>query len=92
MTLVLTHMSDDLIVQVADRRLTVSGTGQLVDDDANKAIQYGPSFAVAYTGLARIGRQKTDEWAMEALRHAPDIGHAVNELRDRAAGSTQLPP
>jgi hypothetical protein len=72
-TLILTLVDKNTIVQVSDRRVT-KPDGEVHDDNANKAVCIGMSyahFAVSYTGLAYIGRAKienrTDYWLLEHL-------------------------
>lgn len=71
MTLILSLVTYNKIVQVSDRRLTWEN-GDIADDNANKAICVScldSCFSIAYTGLAKIGKllQKTDEWLVEFL-------------------------
>jgi hypothetical protein len=73
MTLIVTLVNNNRIVQVSDRRLTTL-TGEIYDDGANKAIAVGMSyvhFTTCYTGLAFIGRareeNRTDRWLQEQL-------------------------
>ncbi len=66
MTLLFTIVTYSKVVQVSDRRLTYPD-GSLADDEANKAICVSckdAAFAIAYTGLACLGRNltKSDEW------------------------------
>jgi hypothetical protein len=72
-TLIITSVSKDRIVQVSDRRLTTV-TGHIHDDSANKALAVGMGyvhFVVSYTGLAYIGRvsdeNRTDRWLQDRL-------------------------
>lgn len=73
MTLIITLVNKDRIIQVSDRRLTTL-TGDIYDDGANKAVAIGMSyvhFTVCYTGLAFIGREREenriDRWLQEHL-------------------------
>jgi hypothetical protein len=52
MTLILTCLTKDFLVQASDRRLTrtVGGKVELDDDDSNKALIYSNHFVFAYTG------------------------------------------
>ena len=68
MTLIITSISKDRVVQVSDRRLTTP-MGDIYDDSANKAIAVGMGyvhFVASYTGLAYIGHltdeNRTDRW------------------------------
>jgi hypothetical protein len=72
MTLILTLVDRNRIVQVSDRRLA-KRSDELYDDNANKAVIVGMhriNFAASYTGLAYIGRERedqTDRWLADNL-------------------------
>lgn len=73
MTLIITLVDKNKIVQVSDRRLTKTD-GSVHDDHANKAVCVGMSdvyYAASYTGLAYIGSEKmdnrTDYWLLDHL-------------------------
>ncbi|MDA8188241.1 MAG: hypothetical protein M0T85_08880 [Dehalococcoidales bacterium] len=73
MTLIITAVSRDGIVQVSDRRLTKDG--QAYDDSSNKAVCVSCSdgrLAISYAGLAEIGGQRTDEWLADCLASMVD--------------------
>jgi hypothetical protein len=68
MTLIITLVNKDRIIQVSDRRLTTLA-GDIYDDGSNKAVAVGMGyvhFTACYTGLAFIGREReesrTDRW------------------------------
>ena len=72
-TLIITVIDKNRIVQVSDRRLT-NHDGSVHDDSANKAVCVGMSgiyYAASYTGLAYIGSEKlenrTDYWLLDRL-------------------------
>jgi hypothetical protein len=68
MTLIVTALADDAVVQVSDRRLT-AGRDPLSKPE-NKAICVScadANIAIAYTGLARIAGQATAEWLTDRL-------------------------
>jgi hypothetical protein len=68
MTLVLSCITPNYVIQVSDRRLTwATGpqAGKTADDDSNKALVVCNSLVVAYTGLAQVGGLKTDEWLLD---------------------------
>ncbi|ARV80833.1 MULTISPECIES: hypothetical protein [Mycobacterium] len=70
MTLIQTLITDDLIIQVADRRLTNAATGMLVDDQYTKLVCWNFNFSIGFTGLARIDRaqrRSTSEWIAETI-------------------------
>ena len=73
MTLIITAVDKNRIVQVSDRRLT-NLDGSVHDDNANKGVCVGMSgiyYAASYTGLAYIGSEKidnrTDYWLLDHL-------------------------
>ena len=73
MTLVLSCITRDFIVQVSDRRLTwLNGpnSGSVADDERNKAVVVCNRLVFAYSGLAEIGSLRTDDWLLEVIRRA----------------------
>lgn len=83
MTLILTCLAHEHIVQVADRRLTMPD-GRLYDDDTNKAIFYCGRVAVAYTGLALMEEKPTAEWIGSCMKDALETETAMNHVAERA--------
>ena len=88
MTLIITALADDAVVQVSDRRLTLAD-GTVFSENANKAICVDCAdsrVSVAYTGLARIDTTPTDHWLVDLLtdisaakKSFPDVVAAVAE-------------
>ncbi len=75
MTLILTALSPQRVVQVSDRKLTFLD-GRTYHDDANKAVIVycdDGHFSVAYTGLAQVHDKdkkvltRTDQWIARSL-------------------------
>jgi hypothetical protein len=71
-TLVLTAACPGFVVQVADRRLTLSNRPSAApyDEFANKTVVYRPTDGVVtmgYSGLAYIDGLPTDEWLVQVL-------------------------
>src|SRR3712207_1704100 len=75
MTLILTALSPQRVVQVSDRKLTFKD-GRTYHDDANKAVIVycdDGQFSVAYTGLAHVRDKdkkvmtRTDQWIAQSL-------------------------
>jgi hypothetical protein len=90
MTLILNSISADCIVQVSDRRLTwLDGSGRT--DSKNKVVIFAPA-AFAYTGLAQIGRQRTDRWLAEQLSKLPSmhVEQALNAICERATDAFSM--
>jgi hypothetical protein len=97
MTLVLTLLTNDVIVQASDRRfvkIRADGTSFVSDDDANKAVLFAHRAAYSYTGLAEMGpmRQRTDEWLAQSIREAPGQGEAMDALAVAATERFKRPP
>jgi hypothetical protein len=88
MTLIIAAATNDTQIMVSDRQLTDS-LGQDREQDAYKIFTYMNlvqhySFAVAFTGLAELGRQSTLDWLMETLPRVmnaeTDLGLAINNF------------
>lgn len=89
MTLIITALADDAVVQVSDRRLTLAD-GSIFSEDATKAICIACSDArvsLAYTGLARIGMTPTDHWLMELLTEGRAANKTFPELLEALAAT-----
>jgi hypothetical protein len=87
-TLIQTLMSDDLVIQVSDRRLTHGRTGAVVDDQYTKLVCWNFNFSVGFTGLARIDRaqkKSTSEWIAETICDYRVFEQGVEGLRRVAA-------
>lgn len=75
MTLNLTLLARDFVLQVSDRRLTHvdhSGSIQILEESANKAVVLSCADAllsVTYTGLGRLGAVRVDEWLADELHN-----------------------
>jgi hypothetical protein len=68
MTLVLTCLTARNVYQVSDRRLTrISNPEEIMDDERNKAVFVG-RVSFGYTGLAEIGKERTDNWLARVRR------------------------
>lgn len=95
MTLIITVVDRDKLVQVSDRRLT-NRNREVFTDYTNKAVCVGMDhvhFAASYTGLAFIGREttenRTDYWLLDHLGAiardgAPSVERICRSLGDRA--------
>jgi hypothetical protein len=81
-------MTQAYVVQVSDRRLTLPD-GTVFEDEENKCIFYRHQGTIAYTGLARIGREPTADWALDPLYNNGDgrMAYALASL-DQAATQT----
>jgi len=83
MTLIITCLAHEHIVQVADRRLTMPD-GSLYDDDTNKAVYYCGRVAVAYTGLAIMEGKPTAEWIGSCMKDKAGTEQAMNHVASHA--------
>ncbi len=90
MTQILTALTPDIVVMVADRRLTDLASGNLIDDEACKLVALGSQAAVGFTGPANVRpppRGQTDFWLTDVLTPPPDyleeiidaIGHSATK-------------
>jgi len=97
MTLIITSLSDNVVTQVSDRKLTYQD-GSVGSDKAMKAVCIfcaDAKFSIAYTGLARVGTTqtapRTDRWLVDYLtisraaeKRFPEI---IDGLRSHAANT-----
>lgn len=79
MTLLLTLVAEDFCVQSSDRRLTYFNGDH--EDEENKALIYSGFASFALTGLATLGRSRTDDFLMHTMARGRDIGDAIELLR-----------
>ncbi len=87
MTMILTCLAKDYIVQASDRRLTeaVGKKVRVVEDHSNKALIYSNHFVFAYTGLARLPFTSAIDWAAQQLSEKENLQDAVLHLGNRAS-------
>ena len=89
MTMILTCLTNDFIVQASDRRLTSRRGKKIVpkEDNRNKALIYKNHYVFAYTGLADLGVNNTPiDWAAKVLSEAANLDVGLPLLKDRASG------
>ncbi len=89
MTQILTTITKEYVLLVADRRLTfLPGPmqGQVADDDACKLVSLCNICGIGYTGLAQIEAIPTHEWIAKvlALEQCSDPAKATQILTERA--------
>jgi hypothetical protein len=94
MTMILTCLTKDFIVQTSDRRISdiIDYKVQWYDDQSNKALVYKNQFVFSYTGQAKIPIRingqytyiSTIDWAAEQLSMGKNLDDAVNNLIYRA--------
>lgn len=92
MTLNISCATHEYAVQVSDRRLTKDR--KVVEDDANKIVLFCGRMAFSYTGLAEIGKEKTDIWLTRILADpkCQSLSDAVRTIKTRATESFQDVP
>src|SRR6266536_1802151 len=93
MTLILTCLTTDFVLQASDRRLTFAdgpSRGKIKDDGRTKAVVLANAAAFAYTGLAEVGPEaRTDYWLLDVLTAAPTIVEVYQEVyQNFLAGAT----
>jgi hypothetical protein len=74
MTIVFTTLTEKLIVQASDRRLT-RPDGSFFNDTANKALFFCGRISVAFAGQAFIGNEPTTKWLRDQM--APFAGTGI---------------
>lgn len=86
MTLVLSCLTHQFVVQVSDCRVSRIRNDQLeiVDDHRNKGTLYCSEMAFAYSGLAELGQEYTDVWMMNVLALAESLNDTAHLLRRKA--------
>jgi RibD C-terminal domain len=83
MTLILSCITREYVVQASDRRLTRMD-GSLFEDKANKAIFFCGHSVFAYTGIARLSSKPTDHWLTDLLINARALADGLPTIQ-RAA-------
>lgn len=87
MTLIQTLMTEDLVVQVADRRLTKSN-GSVFDDYTTKLVCWRGCFSIGFTGIARINRAQTEptsDWIAKLLADCNSFEQGIGVLQAEAS-------
>src|SRR5262245_26191705 len=93
MTLVISYVNSNFVVQVSDRKVTNLVTGDTMSENTNKMVLFCHRLAFGYTGIAQIADGKggliaTDKWLAKMLHSLPkdSSSHAaVYAIRDKAA-------
>ena len=95
MTLILTCLTKDFIVQASDRRLTYRRGRKIIhkEDDRNKALIYENHTVFAYTGLATLSNQMfAIDWAAQLLAQPADFRDAIGYLCECATRLMETQP
>ncbi|WP_322769242.1 hypothetical protein [Frankia sp. Cr1] len=95
MTLVMSCISKEYAILASDRRITwlKKGTPPNREDTENKAIVLCGRFLMGYTGLARLGGVKTEQWVAETLFNVSpsDYFRVLAENSRSAVAALKLP-
>ncbi len=86
MTMILTCLTKNFIVQASDRRLTFKEGKQVkvAEDHSNKALIYSTHSVFAYTGLAHVDYPSAIDWAAQQLSEKENLKDAAIHLGNRA--------
>jgi hypothetical protein len=82
MTIILGLLTKDYVALVADRRLCMSDSGRVLEDNCSKTVLWGQKAVIGYTGLAKIEGKPTNDWIASAI--VASSSNAAETLRDRA--------
>jgi len=90
MTLILSCVTRDCALQVADRRL-IRPDGHIHDEDANKMTLFDGRVAFGYTGLAVLKGRRTDLWLAKVLQRSSctSLDRALDVLKTAAADAVR---
>jgi hypothetical protein len=68
-TLIVPFISEEFVALASDRRITweIGGASTRWEDTENKAVVLAGHFLMGYTGFARLGGVKTEQWVVEKL-------------------------
>lgn len=78
-TLILTCVTRDYVVQASDRRLTFLN-GDTKEVEENKAVLLCSFATFAYTGLAQLGNLSTDEWLLSHIAVDRDFFLVLDDI------------
>jgi hypothetical protein len=87
MTMILTCLTKDFVVQASDRRLTYRRGKKIThkEDNRNKALIYENHTVFAYTGLATLSHHMfAIDWAAQLLSQPADFRDAIGYLCESA--------
>jgi len=68
-TLIVPFISEEFVALASDRRITwqIGGASKRWEDTENKTVVLAGHFLMGYTGFARLGGVKTEQWVVEKL-------------------------
>jgi hypothetical protein len=86
MTQIISAITEDYAILVADRRITSFETGEVLEDDSCKMVNIQSTCSVAYTGISKIEGVHTHEWIAITLAKArcTQIGDSMPVLLEAA--------
>jgi hypothetical protein len=88
MTLVLSCLTHQFVVQVSDRRITdAMNPKRIMDDHRNKGTLYCSNLAFAYSGIAELERKHLDLWMAEVLAQVKPPEDPISLLQKKATDS-----
>lgn len=94
MTLIQTLVTDEVVIQVSDRRLTWPD-GTVATDEYCKLVYWNGWFTVGFTGIARIDPQATEsvsEWIAKTVADYNVLGEGIEAVaKDAANRINKLP-
>jgi hypothetical protein len=82
MTLILSALTHDYVVQVSDRQLSLGG--KKIDPPTNKSVIFCGHIAYGYTGQAFIENKTTELWLVDVLAGAQSPRQALEAIASRA--------
>src|SRR5438105_4175654 len=93
-TLILSLATPELVIQVSDRMVIDSSSGQVSNSNANKLVLFGNRMAFGYSGLAQLEGLDTDKWLSRVLQSASirSTSDAVTHVARRATEAVAALP
>lgn len=85
MTIILTCLTRDFIVQASDRRFSCPERSKSPEDHNNKALIFSNHFVFAFTGLARLNGKSAIDWAAQQLSERENLRDSVIHLGNQAS-------
>jgi hypothetical protein len=85
MTIILTCLTKEFIVQASDRRFSYPDRSKLPEDHNNKALIYSNHFVFSFTGLARLKGKSAIDWAAQQLSERDNLEDSVIHLGNQAS-------
>jgi hypothetical protein len=90
MTLILSALTQDYVVQVSDRQLSIGG--KRIDPPTNKSVIFCGHIAYGYTGQGFIENKTTELWLVDVLASAQSPKQALEAIASRATDAFRRSP